>query len=76
MINGRFEIEEDDIVRLQVGTFGWVNIGAHAVEIGCDDEGNLRVRTYARTDEDESLAGFDVTDKEARAKGGRNPDQE
>lgn len=77
--DGRFEIEENDIVALNadccdVERTGWVNVGVHAVKIHLTANGNLILKAYARTNERDMLAEITVKKEEAVQKGGTDPD--
>lgn len=73
-----FVIEEADIVKL-VGTkgdflSGWINIGSHALQIELNPEGNLRVESYARTNEGGRMLGlFTVSKQDVVDAGGADP---
>lgn len=73
-----FEIEEDDIVKLLPDEYeqvsGWVNVGVHAVHIELDDEGNLTVQAFARTNEGRLLGGLQVRKESSISEGGVDPD--
>jgi hypothetical protein len=77
--DGVFEIEENDVITLNPDCShfertGWVNVGVHAVHIRLNGEGTLVISTYARTNESETIRSLCVTQDEATAKGGIDPD--
>lgn len=76
---GRFAIEEADIVRLESNgeatiRWGWVNVGTHAVLIKLAETGDLEVEVNARTNEGGSLRNLVVTLEESVKAGGIDPD--
>lgn len=86
MIPGRFRIEDDgqgddDIVRLDpspglTDRTGWVNVGAFALHIEVDSDGDLKVTTYAAAKEDKPLASLQVAKAEAMANGAVDLDED
>jgi hypothetical protein len=79
-LNGVFEIEEADIVRLdadehKIERDGWVNVGAFAINICLGSYGELTVAVHARTQEGDPLQTLTVTAQSAAEKGGIDPDQ-
>lgn len=86
MVPGSFRIEDDgqgddDIVRLepctgQTARTGWVNVGAFVLHIEVDSDGDLKVTTYAATNEDKPLASLQVSKAEAMANGAVDLDED
>lgn len=86
MIPGSFRIEDDgqgddDIVRLEprpgeVCRTGWINVGAFALHVQIDPDGDLQVTTYAATNEDKPLTTMQVAKAQAMANGAVDLDEE
>lgn len=79
-LNGVFEIEEADIVRLDadgnnIERDGWVNVGVFAINICLNSHGALTVAVHPRTQEGDPLQTLTVTAQSAKEKGGSDPDQ-
>jgi hypothetical protein len=80
---GDFTIECPDIVRLEanpdnedsIARVGWVNVGAHSIEIIIDAKGNLTVMAYACANESSVLASFIVGHSTAMAAGATDLDE-
>lgn len=79
MSNGKFEIDDDDIVCLQSdgdtpARSGWVNVGVHAVKLQLSAGGDLLITVHARENETLDLATASVSKATALAGGGVDPD--
>lgn len=78
MSSGEFQIEDQDIARLDrtdgnESRTGWVNVGTHAIYIQLDAAGNLVVEVNARTNEGGSLGTITVTSEASVSHGGIDP---
>lgn len=78
--NGLFETEESDIVKLLPDACthqrtGWINVGVHSVKLHLNDNGDLIIQAYARSNENDELSEVTVTKESAVAAGGVDYDE-
>ena len=76
--NGKFSLQDDDVVDLETGhsgtsVKGWVNIGSHAVLLEMNVTGELKVEVHARTNESTPLAILNISKEISIQAGGKDP---